>query len=53
MHATRGVYELGGECQQIKIEDILRATRLEDAEAPALGSLLVDRVVLPAVAGDD
>jgi hypothetical protein len=35
----------------ITIEDILRATQiLEDGEVPALGSPLLDRVVLPAIA---
>jgi Rrf2 family protein len=46
-----GGYELGRECQQITIEDILRATQiLEHAEVPALGSPRLDRVVLPALA---
>jgi Rrf2 family protein len=51
IRGPRGGYELGRECQQITIEDILRATHiLEDAEAPALGSPLLDPVVLPAIA---
>jgi Rrf2 family iron-sulfur cluster assembly transcriptional regulator len=46
----RGGYELGRERQQITIEDILRAMQmLEDAELPAVGAPLVDRVVLPAI----
>ena len=41
---------LGREPQQITVEDILRATQiLEDAEVPALGSPLLDRIV-PAIA---
>jgi Rrf2 family transcriptional regulator, iron-sulfur cluster assembly transcription factor len=44
-----GGYELGRECQQITVEDILRASQvLEHVELPALGSPL-DRAVLPAL----
>jgi Rrf2 family transcriptional regulator, iron-sulfur cluster assembly transcription factor len=51
IRGPRGGYELGRERQQITTEDILRATQiLEDAEVPALGSPLLDRVVLPAIA---
>jgi Rrf2 family protein len=51
IRGPRGGYELGRERRQITTEDILRATQiLEDAEVPALGSPLLDRVVLPAIA---
>ena len=51
IRGPRGGYELGRERKQITTEDILRATQiLEDAEVPALGSPLLDRVVLPAIA---
>jgi Rrf2 family transcriptional regulator, iron-sulfur cluster assembly transcription factor len=46
----RGGYELGRECEQITVEDILRATQvLEHVELPALGSPRLDRIVLPAL----
>jgi Rrf2 family transcriptional regulator, iron-sulfur cluster assembly transcription factor len=45
-----GGYELGRECQQITVEDILRATQvLEHVELPALGSPRLDCIVLPAL----
>jgi Rrf2 family protein len=51
IRGPRGGYKLGRDGQQITIEDILRATEsLDDAEVPALGSPLLDRVVLPAIA---
>jgi Rrf2 family protein len=51
IRGPRGGYELGRDRQRITTEDILRATQiLEDAEVPALGSPLLDGVVLPAIA---
>src|SRR5919201_1240585 len=51
IRGPHGGYELGRERRRITAEDILRAAQvIEDADAGSLGSPLLDRVVLPAVA---
>jgi Rrf2 family protein len=52
IRGPHGGYELARERQRVTANDILRAAgTVEDKDGPQVGSLLLDKIVLPALSG--